>query len=82
MTEKSLMDLTQTGWFIAIAAATWGVILRVMVGRREASSKRQEGRLQKLEDSVSAIRIDIAEIAGVLKERDRNGRHTWPRGHK
>lgn len=67
---------------MAIVAATWGVVLRIMVGRREASSKRQEARLQKVEESVQQISIDLATIAAIIKERGRDGRHTWPHGHQ
>lgn len=77
----NFLDFTQTGWFIAIATATWGVILRVLVGRHEASNKRVESRQAALEADVADIKIDLARIAGVLQERGRNGRHTWPRGH-
>lgn len=82
MTDKSLLDFTETGWFIAIAAATWGVILRVLVGRHEASNRRQEARLVELERTMARMQLDLAEIAGVIKERGRNGRHTWPQGHQ
>jgi hypothetical protein len=74
-------EFVKSGWFIAIVAATWGVILRVMVGKYEASNRRQEGRLDALEENVNQMQIDLAGIAGVLKERGRSGRYTWPQGH-
>lgn len=80
--EHDLLNFTQTGWFIAILAATWGVILRVLVGRHERSNNRIEAKFQTLEDDVMMIKGDIAGILGRLRERDRHGRHTWPGDHE
>lgn len=79
---SSLLDLFKSSWFVTLAAATWSVILRVMIGRSQAASKRVEARFIKLEESVDAMQIDLATIAGVIKERDRSGRHTWPPHHE
>jgi hypothetical protein len=72
---SSLLDITKSSWFVTLAAATWGVILRVMVGRHQDAAKRMEARFTKLEQSVDQVQIDVATIAGALKKRDSRGRH-------
>jgi len=79
---STLWDLAKSGWFIALATATWGVILRVLVGRRETAARRMEDRFTNIESDIDAMKKDISLISGVLQERDRNGRHTWPRVHE
>jgi hypothetical protein len=76
--ERGFWDIAQTGWFIAIVAATWGIILRAVLAHRENSSKRIESRLAMLESKMVAIEVSLASIAGRLLERDRLGRYTWP----
>jgi hypothetical protein len=80
--ERGLFDFLQSGWFIAIAAATWGIILRVIIGRYEASNRRQEARLAQLELDMIQIKVSLASIAGRLLERDHSGRYTWPGDHR
>ena len=75
---RSLMDIAQTGWFVAIVAATWGIILRALIGRRDAANRRIDERLCTLEKDVGLIKESLASIAGRLIERDRHGIHTWP----
>jgi Na+/glutamate symporter len=75
-------EWSTSGWFIALAAATWGIVLRVLVGRREASARRQEARFEKIETDVANIKESLASIAGRLIERDRYGRYTWPGDEK
>jgi hypothetical protein len=76
--ERSFFDIFSSGWFIAIAAATWGIILRVIIGRYEASNRRQEARLVQLEAEMVQIKISLASIAGRMMERDHRGNYTWP----
>lgn len=76
--SNSIASIAQTGWFIAIAAATWGIILRWLVGRHDRANERLEGRLNQLEADVRLIKESLASIAGRLLERDHYGRHTWP----
>jgi hypothetical protein len=76
--HESLIDIAQTGWFIAIAAATWGIILRWLVGRHDRANERLEARLNQLEADMTLIKESLASIAGRLLERDHYGRHTWP----
>jgi hypothetical protein len=76
--EPGIFDFLQTGWFAAVAAATWALILRVIVGRFQASSRRQEERLEKLESEITSIKISLASIAGRMMERDHFGKYTWP----
>ena len=75
---KGLVDIAQTGWFIAIVAATWGIILRAIIGYRDRVNRRIDDRLSNLEGDMVAIKESLASIAGRLLERDRHGRHTWP----
>ena len=72
---SSLLDITKSSWFVTLAAATWGVILRVMVGRHQDAAKRMEARFAKLEQSVDQVQIDVATIAGALKKSGSRGRH-------
>jgi hypothetical protein len=76
--ERSLFDIAQTGWFIAIVAATWGIVLRAIIGHRDRVNRRIDDRLTKLEEDVSKIREALSSIAGRMMERDRHGKHTWP----
>jgi hypothetical protein len=82
MTEEALLDFTKSGWFIAIVAATWGIVLRTILGRREAAARRLEDRFVSMEEAIGIMQRDIADISAVLRERGRDGRHTWPSGHE
>lgn len=75
---KGLLDIAQTGWGVALIAATWGIVLRTILGRREATQRKVEERLENLERTVSQIQVSLATIAGRLLERDKHGRYTWP----
>jgi hypothetical protein len=75
---KTIFDIAQTGWFIAIVAATWGIILRAIIGHRDRVNRRIDDRLTKLEEDVGKIREALSSIAGRMMERDRHGKHTWP----
>ena len=73
-----LGGIAQTGWFIAILAATWGIVLRAILGHRDRVNRRIDERLTNLENDMTKIKESLASIAGRLLERDRLGRHTWP----
>jgi hypothetical protein len=74
---KSLADIAQTGWFIAIAAATWGIVLRWLVGRHNSANQRLDSRLSQLEQDVNQIKVSLASIAGRMLERDTQMRSRW-----
>jgi len=80
--ERGFWDIAQTGWFIAIVAATWGIILRAILAYRENRNKRTETRLSVIEAEIIDIKVSIASIAGRLLERDRLGKYTWPGDEK
>ena len=75
---NSLLGIAQTGWGVAIIAATWGIVLRAILGRRDAKERKIEERLENLEKTVSDIQVSIATIAGRMLERDVRGNYTWP----
>jgi hypothetical protein len=75
---SSLLGIAQTGWGVAIIAATWGIVLRAILGRRDAKERKIEERLEKLEQTTAAIQVSLATIAGRLLERDVRGNFTWP----
>jgi tetrahydromethanopterin S-methyltransferase subunit G len=75
---NSLLGIAQTGWGVAIIAATWGIVLRAILGRRDAKERKIEERLDNLEKTVSAIQVSLATIAGRMLERDVRGNYTWP----
>lgn len=80
--QASFFDVAKSGWFIALVAATWGIVLRAILGYRQSTAKKLEERFTSLEDNVSAMQKDLSRIAGIIEERGHNGRYTWPRGHE
>jgi tetrahydromethanopterin S-methyltransferase subunit G len=75
---SSLLGIASTGWGVAIIAATWGIVLRTILARRDAKERKIEERLDNLEKAVSAIQVSLATIAGRMLERDVRGNYTWP----
>lgn len=65
---KTLSEIAQnSGWFFTAIAATWGIVLRWMLGRH---TKRWDRIEQKLID----IDTRLSTIEGRMVERDRGRR--------
>lgn len=71
--ERTFTDLvSQSGWAIALLTASWGIILRTLIGKHFRKWDNVERRLGLIEQ-------DLFFIKGRLRERDRGqGRRTWP----
>jgi hypothetical protein len=53
MNLKDVADAS--GWWIAIATATWSLILRVVIGRYLTVLDETQKRLQKIEEHLAVI---------------------------
>lgn len=61
-----------SGWVVALLTASWGIILRALIGKHFKKWDSVDSRLQAIEN-------DLAQIKGRFRERDRGrGRETWP----
>jgi len=58
-------------WFISGLVSLWALGLRVLVGRFYTGQ-------DQIRTDIADLKTDVAIIKGVLKERDRNGTHSWP----
>jgi uncharacterized membrane protein YdjX (TVP38/TMEM64 family) len=52
------------GWVLALAATTWGVVLRVIVGRYMAASKAEKELKARIEARLTAIEGRLTVIEG------------------
>lgn len=67
-------QVTQSGWFVAIVAATWGIILRALIGRyaelQKESKAERELVIKSLEENRQAISA-LANRMSLLEDHDR-----------
>lgn len=71
--EHSFTDiLGQSGWAVAVLTATWGIILRTLIGKHFKKWDSVEDRLRNIE-------LDLFELKGRFREIDRRSgaRNNW-----
>ncbi len=71
------IDWNHTGWVAALFASMLAFAQRIIIGRYNAHA----AVMKEIDERLNRIETDLAGIKGVLRERDRNGRHTWPQNH-
>ena len=67
-------EWSSSGWFVALLTATWGFVLRLLIGKHFR-------KWDLIEERLGNIEKDLYTIKGRFNERDRNGRVTWPGDH-
>jgi hypothetical protein len=72
MSEVPLKDVAdavgQSGWAIALLTATWGIILRVLVGRHLKAADEVQKRLRSIETRLT----NIEARSRLRRQEDRN----------
>ena len=66
-------QVTQSGWFVALAAATWGIILRALIGKYSELQKEAKEERALVIRSLEENRIAIAALANriaLLEDHD------------
>jgi hypothetical protein len=57
------------GWIVAIAATTWGAVLRYVIGHYVAVAKQQKIIAERIESRLGAIEVRLARIEGRSNHR-------------
>jgi hypothetical protein len=55
MPLKDVTDVVNSGWAVALLTATWGIILRILVGRHLRASDETRQKLAAIEARLAAI---------------------------
>ncbi len=73
-TWQALLDAASQhgGWVVAIMTATWGVVLRTVVGRYERNAADERARNAMIDQSLHNINERLSRIEGRFAERDRH----------
>jgi len=53
--DLDLTKMFQSGWFVAILATTWGIILRTVIGNYSRAVAKAEARLASMESRIAVI---------------------------
>jgi hypothetical protein len=75
--ETLLHTASHTGWIVALLAATWGILLRALVGRYERYQSTQIAAAQALQSTLVDIDRRLTLIEGRITERDRCMGDRW-----
>ena len=80
-TDNTTITAEHAGWLVAFLMATWGIILRALIGRHFRASARLEERLIAIETELAHLRGRIEGVDSVYKgprRRRMDAGTTWP----
>jgi hypothetical protein len=71
------MASAHSGWITAFFAASWGIVLRALIGRHIRREERQHELDEKTLQRLTLIELRLAVIESRSHDRRREDPHPW-----